>query len=302
MLPAAALPRRRRRLPPRSGAEERAAGAAVFQLAYGGEAPVTAADAEAPFPGVAGNAWHWCEDWIAALPGSRGVHPFYDDFSTPCYDGQHAVIVGGSFASTGAEASATARFHFRPHFHQHAGFRLARSAAPLPLSHVDSPPPHAAGWDPSSRAARDGAAGGGAATLAMALHLHYPDAAHPSPRLAAGPALEYAQAAAAPLLAARGTCGAAAGQRALEVGCSVGGLSFELAGHFADVVAVDLSADAVAAAQRMQREGHIEYECADCPPLWALLACLSAFERLSIVCLSYHACWRAQAGAGRRAD
>lgn len=46
------------------------------------------------------------------------------DFSTPCFDGEHHVIAGGSFASTGNEASVFARYHFRPHFHQHAGFRL----------------------------------------------------------------------------------------------------------------------------------------------------------------------------------
>lgn len=32
--------------------------------------------------------------------------------------------MGGSFASSGNEASVFARYHFRPHFHQHAGFRL----------------------------------------------------------------------------------------------------------------------------------------------------------------------------------
>ena len=52
---------------------------------------------------------------------------FYQDFSTPCFDGEHHVIVGGSFASTGNEASVFARYHFRPHFHQHAGFRLVAS-------------------------------------------------------------------------------------------------------------------------------------------------------------------------------
>lgn len=46
------------------------------------------------------------------------------DFSTPVFDGQHHVIVGGSFASTGNEASVFSRQNFRPHFHQHAGFRL----------------------------------------------------------------------------------------------------------------------------------------------------------------------------------
>lgn len=47
------------------------------------------------------------------------------DFSTPCFDGEHHVIMGGSFASSGNLASVFARYHFRPHFHQHAGFRLA---------------------------------------------------------------------------------------------------------------------------------------------------------------------------------
>jgi hypothetical protein len=51
----------------------------------------------------------WCEDRIASLPRSRGVHPLYDDFTTPCYDGEHQVILGGSFASTGDEASVFAR-------------------------------------------------------------------------------------------------------------------------------------------------------------------------------------------------
>ena len=53
---------------------------------------------------------------------------FIQDFSTPCFDGQHNIIMGGSFISTGNEASVFARFHFRPHFYQHVGFRLV---APL---------------------------------------------------------------------------------------------------------------------------------------------------------------------------
>ena len=60
-----------------------------------------------------GNSWTWCEDWFSALPGGNGVHAFYDDFSSPCYDGEHSVIMGGSFMSTGDEASRFARFHFR---------------------------------------------------------------------------------------------------------------------------------------------------------------------------------------------
>ena len=39
------------------------------------------------------------------------------------------MILGGSYMSTGDEASVFARFHFRPHFFQHAG---APGPAPPP--------------------------------------------------------------------------------------------------------------------------------------------------------------------------
>lgn len=71
-----------------------------------------------------GNVWQWAEDQFNPLEGF-GVHPLYDDFSTPCFDGKHQMILGGSFISCGHEASKWARFHFRPHFFQHAGFRIA---------------------------------------------------------------------------------------------------------------------------------------------------------------------------------
>ncbi|QDK38419.1 5-histidylcysteine sulfoxide synthase [Bdellovibrio sp. NC01] len=71
-----------------------------------------------------GNVWQWAEDQFNPLDGFK-VHPLYDDFSTPCFDGKHQMILGGSFISCGHEASVWARFHFRPHFFQHSGFRLA---------------------------------------------------------------------------------------------------------------------------------------------------------------------------------
>jgi hypothetical protein len=64
------------------------------------------------------------------------VHHIYDDFSTPCFDGKHSMIVGGSFISTGDEASVFARFHFRPHFLQHSGFRLVASNHDAPATHL----------------------------------------------------------------------------------------------------------------------------------------------------------------------
>lgn len=74
----------------------------------------------------AGNVWHWLEDQFNPLP-NFGMHALYDDFSTPCFDGKHNMIAGGSFISCGHEASQWARFHFRPHFFQHSGFRMAAS-------------------------------------------------------------------------------------------------------------------------------------------------------------------------------
>ncbi|HWU42367.1 MAG TPA: 5-histidylcysteine sulfoxide synthase, partial [Bdellovibrio sp.] len=73
-----------------------------------------------------GNVWQWAEDQFNPLEGFQ-VHPLYDDFSTPCFDGKHQMILGGSFISCGHEASKWARFHFRPHFFQHAGFRISAS-------------------------------------------------------------------------------------------------------------------------------------------------------------------------------
>ncbi|MEM7343318.1 MAG: SUMF1/EgtB/PvdO family nonheme iron enzyme [Chloroflexota bacterium] len=82
-----------------------------------------------------GNAWEWTEDHFNPLRGFE-VHHVYDDFSTPCFDGKHSMIVGGSFISTGDEASTFARFHFRPHFLQHSGFRLVASDDNAPATHL----------------------------------------------------------------------------------------------------------------------------------------------------------------------
>lgn len=71
-----------------------------------------------------GNTWHWLVDQFNPLEGFK-IDPLYDDFSTPCFDGKHQMIRGGSFMSCGDEASQWARFHFRPHFYQHSGFRMA---------------------------------------------------------------------------------------------------------------------------------------------------------------------------------
>jgi 5-histidylcysteine sulfoxide synthase/putative 4-mercaptohistidine N1-methyltranferase len=80
----------------------------------------------AGFGDVVGNVWQWTETPITGFPGFK-VHPLYDDFSTPTFDTRHNLIKGGSWISTGNEATRDARYAFRRHFFQHAGFRYIES-------------------------------------------------------------------------------------------------------------------------------------------------------------------------------
>ncbi|MCP3128892.1 5-histidylcysteine sulfoxide synthase [Shewanella sp. KJ2020] len=75
---------------------------------------------------IIGNVWQWTETAIDGFNGFA-VHPLYDDFSTPTFDGKHNLIKGGSWISTGNEAIASSRYAFRRHFYQHAGFRYVES-------------------------------------------------------------------------------------------------------------------------------------------------------------------------------
>lgn len=84
------------------------------------------------FYDVIGNVWQWTETPITGYTGFK-VHPLYDDFSTPTFDGKHNLIKGGSWISTGNEATHHARYAFRRHFYQHAGFRIVQSDAALEI-------------------------------------------------------------------------------------------------------------------------------------------------------------------------
>jgi 5-histidylcysteine sulfoxide synthase/putative 4-mercaptohistidine N1-methyltranferase len=79
------------------------------------------------FYDVIGNVWQWTETPIYPFKGFK-VHQLYDDFSVPTFDNRHNLIKGGSWISTGNEALKEARYAFRRHFFQHAGFRYVESA------------------------------------------------------------------------------------------------------------------------------------------------------------------------------
>ena len=78
------------------------------------------------FYDLIGNVWQWSETPISGFEGFK-IHPIYDDFSTPTFDLKHNLIKGGSRISTGNEATGNARYAFRRHFYQHAGFRYVES-------------------------------------------------------------------------------------------------------------------------------------------------------------------------------
>lgn len=100
---------------------------------YASSCPVTA-NRQGNLYDVTGNVWQWTETAIDGFPGFA-VHPWYDDFSTPTFDGKHNLIKGGSWISTGNETLASSRYAFRRHFFQHAGFRMVISNS-APETHV----------------------------------------------------------------------------------------------------------------------------------------------------------------------
>ncbi len=76
-----------------SGADAAAKLGFNLQLAYGSHSPVDALPAsEKGFYDVFGNAWEWGLDHFAAYHGFK-VHPYYDDFSAPCFAGGWNVRV-----------------------------------------------------------------------------------------------------------------------------------------------------------------------------------------------------------------
>lgn len=88
---------------------------------YGSPCPVNEFE-HSNFYDVIGNVWQWTNTAIDQFDGFK-VHPLYDDFSVPTFDGKHNIIKGGSFISTGNEILPYSRYAFRKHFPQHAGFR-----------------------------------------------------------------------------------------------------------------------------------------------------------------------------------
>ncbi|UXI04437.1 5-histidylcysteine sulfoxide synthase [Photobacterium sp. TY1-4] len=180
------------------------------------------------FCDIVGNVWQWTETCIDGFQGFS-VHPLYDDFSTPTFDGKHNLIKGGSWISTGNESIQSSRYAFRRHFYQHAGFRYVESnqnpdsMTSLNIYETDE-------------------------LISQYLEFHYGDEYFSVPNFCINgvkQCLHEIQ------LNHQG--------KALDIGCSVGRASFELARHFAQVDAIDFSARFIQQAYSLTEQGEKRY-------------------------------------------
>ena len=175
---------------------------------------------------VVGNVWQWTETPIFPFDGFK-VHPIYDDFTTPTYDGRHNLIKGGSWISTGNEALKSARYAFRRHFFQHAGFRYIVTNTPIEE--------HSSHYENDQQ-------------LSEYAEFHYGDTYYGVsnfPKALSDLAVEVMQG--QPL------------KTALDLGCATGRASFELAKHFDHVTGIDFSARFIGLALKLAQQGVVRY-------------------------------------------
>lgn len=179
------------------------------------------------FYDVIGNVWQWTETPISGFDGFE-VHPYYDDFSTPTFDTQHNLIKGGSWISTGNEATRDCRYAFRRHFFQHAGLRYVAAEQPLvqPEAMYETDAAVAQYCD-----AHFGPDKFGVKNFPATLARVCIEAMDERPR-----------------------------RRALDLGCAVGRASFELARQFDFVSGIDFSARFIRIAYQLQEKGLIHYQ------------------------------------------
>jgi 5-histidylcysteine sulfoxide synthase/putative 4-mercaptohistidine N1-methyltranferase len=216
-------------------------------LRQGSESSVLEAKNEKhPLSDVFGNVWQWCEDQFNPLPGSK-VHPYYEDFSSPCYDGRHQMIMGGSFISTGDEASIWARFHFRPHFFQHAGFRIVYApGSDGAVVHLTETAPAENPYETESIFNEYMTLHFGAPEMQMPFKFG-PENASQFPQRCAELLISWCQKLGVPM------------EKAIDLGCSVGGSTFKLAQSFENVVGIDFSQRFIDAANALKNEHKLEY-------------------------------------------
>lgn len=184
-----------------------------------------------PFFDVVGNVWQHTETPVYPYPGFR-VQPYYDDFSMPTFDGRHTCIKGGTWVSTGNEATRDARYAFRRHFFQYTGVRYVEGVEVNEARHLCN----VLGMDPEVDEVTDFA---------------FRESFGPV-RNAAVQVAELAKA----LYSKHGTLPA---RRALDLACGAGRASFELTSTFEEVVGSDFTARRLIPAFSIREKGNTQY-------------------------------------------
>jgi len=175
---------------------------------------------------VVGNVWQWSRTPIYPFEGFK-VHPVYDDFTVPTFDGKHNIINGGSWVSCGNLATQSSRYGFRKHFYQHAGFRYIEShyeekimSNPYTTDNIISQYCHFS-WGENRLGVKNYPAE--CARLALTYMKDRPK------------------------------------RKAFDIGCAIGRSTFELAREFDDVIGVDFSTRFIQEAEKIKENGVLRY-------------------------------------------
>lgn len=182
------------------------------------------------FYDATGNVWQWTETPTYPFDGFD-VHPIYDDFTTPTFDDRHNLLMGGSWISCGNETRRSARYAFRRHFFQHAGFRYVVSETPMTQT--------TAYYETDKQ-------------LSEYAEFHYGDEYFGVPNF--------------PKALANIALAASAGRprrKALDLGCATGRATFELAREFDEVTGIDFSARFIGLGVQLAEHGVTRYTLPD---------------------------------------
>ena len=178
------------------------------------------------FYDVVGNVWQWSRTPIYPFEGFK-IHPIYDDFTVPTFDGKHNLINGGSWVSCGNLATQKSRYGFRRHFYQHAGFRYIQSsyeenimANPYTTDTIISQYCHFS-WGENALGVEN------------------------YPAVCAKLSLEYMK--------------EKPKRKAFDIGCAIGRSTFELARGFDEVIGVDFSTRFIQEAEKLKQSGVLRY-------------------------------------------
>lgn len=188
--------------------------------------------AHGPFYDIVGNVWQHTETPVYPYPGYR-VHPFYDDFSMPTFDGRHCCMKGGAWVSSGNEATRDARYAFRRHFFQYIGIRYVAGYEVDEQRHLGN----VLGMDPEVDAVTD---------------VSYRSSFGPVPN-------PYVAVAEHVACLFKEHCHGMAPRRALDLFCGAGRCSFELTRVFEEVIGSDFTARRLMPAFSMRERGVAQY-------------------------------------------